>query len=240
MRWLLSSLLLALLLTGSCAANSPAPQRSVSVAQRSAPAAKPPVPAALPDYGGRESPSVLTGVGADAPNPIVQAGRSVLALVVVLGGVVGVITLLKRSGYTGSSPIGLCFLSGLRSVAFQSSRNGEHRNDTVDSKEETGNDTPLMLTQSQALPGGGSVHLLTVNGTTRILVGATAQSVSLIAEWEWEETETEASSKIVPNPVSNRSFSQHLARAGAAPAFQNKLSDLLADTRVQTIENKHA
>lgn len=250
MPWLPSGLFLALLLTGPCLAAPPAaPAKATApaapVSASSAVAAHGSAsPAALPDYGGRDTPGLLAGVGTDAPNPLAQAGRSLLALMVVLGGIIGVVTVLKRSGYTGSGPLGLAFLSGLRALRSAAAPVTEAATpavaDQVTAAAASGSG-PLTLLQSQALPGGGAVHLLSVDGSTRVLVGATAQGVSLLAEWEWEEEEA-APEPTVPAaaaPLTGDSFSQHLIRAGAPPPH-HPLSDLLADTRVRPIGTKRA
>ena len=74
MHWRLSLILGGLLLlTAPVCAAPPAPSPAASS------------PAVIPDYGGRDSAPLETG--ANAPNPAVQAGRALEALVLVLLGV---------------------------------------------------------------------------------------------------------------------------------------------------------
>ncbi len=218
--------LLFLLALGPCAAAPPLPAVSA---------------AAVPDYGGRDAPGLLDGVGTDAPNPAAQAGRSLLALVLVLGGVYGGVTLLKRAGYAGG-PVGVALLSGLRRTPPAPARNVAV---DMDEDADTDEDRPLALIQSQTLPGGGAVHLLCVHGRTLILVGATAQGVSRITEWEWEDDPpAESKSKHAPRPA----FQDYLTSLESSPDRTRVLeripdgclSDLLSARQDRLRENTRA
>ena len=148
-------------------------------------------PAAIPDYGGRESAPL--GTGADAPNPAAQAGRAVEALVLVLVGIGGVIYAMKRFGLvqpgTNGKPARINF-AGLTASARLSAATA----------------SPVTVEASQTLPGGTVLHLVTVRGRT-LLLGATPQSVQTLTEWRdgplEEEDETQA-------------FEAYLSRANAA------------------------
>jgi hypothetical protein len=221
---------LMLVLSVRCMAAS-APAAPAQPARAAAPTA-----VAIPDYGGRDAPGLLSGAGADAPNPLAQAGRSLLALIVVLGGVVGTATLLKRAGYSGG-PVAPALLTGLRKSLPPSAKTG-NAGAAPGPGEQNGQ---MVLVQSQALPGGGAVHLLTVNDRTMLLIGATAQHVTRIAEWEWEPEEEPVAA--VQNTLGRSRFSEHLARADSAPlvsppAVSRRISDLLANGRGRTTEEK--
>ena len=154
-------------------ANTSAPNTSASNA--SAPITAP-VPTTAPDYGGRDAP--LATAGDAAPNPAAQAGRALEALVVVLAGVACVVYVLKRfhlvvpgaggkpariagPGFAAGGPFG-------RSPAV------------------TG-DAGISVVSSQSLPGGAMLHIVQVAGK-RLLIGATAQSVTTLTEWSVSET----------------------------------------------------
>lgn len=148
-------------------------------------------PAAIPDYGGRESAPL--GTGADAPNPAAQAGRAVEALVLVLVGIGGVIYALKRFGLvqpgTNGKPARINF-AGLSAAA----------------RPATGTASPVSVDASQPLPGGAMLHLVTVRGRT-LLLGTTPQSVQTLTKWQDGPLEQEDEAL---------AFEAYLARADAA------------------------
>lgn len=171
-------------------------------------------PAAIPNYGGRDSAPLETG--ANAPNPAAQAGRAVEALVLVLLGVGGVIYAMKRFGLVQpgadgkAARINFAGLSGL----------------TGSSQTASGESSPVTVVASQTLPGGTALHLVTIRGRT-LLLGATPQSVQTLAEWRealQEEDETLA-------------FEAYLARAdadaGKAPDSASPLS--AANARLRSL-----
>ncbi len=198
MRWRPSLILWGLLLTAPvCAAPAPV---------ASAPAAT------IPDYGGRDSAPL--GTGAEAPNPAAQAGRAVEALVLVLLGIGGVVYGLKRFGLVqpgeGGKParINLNALSGRAAVPRAAAEA-----------------SPVVVQATQTLPGGATLHLVTVRGRT-LLLGATPQSVQTLTEWRdgmAEEDETQA-------------FESYLARADAAGETPDPASPLsAANTRLRSL-----
>ncbi len=149
-------------------------------------------PAGIPDYGGRDAPGGLAPASAKEAaagpiNPLAQAGRALEALVIVLLVVVGVVYGLKRLGVVAPTTGGRLRF-GLPAPLS------------------TGADG-LRVVSSQMLAGtpGAAVHLLSVSNRT-LLVGATAQSVTLLAEWESDKAE--------PSPDA---FDAYLARQEIAP-----------------------
>ena len=176
-----------------------------------APPARPPTPpsaASIPDYGGRESGPVA--VGDAAPNPLAQMGRAAEALVIVLAGVVGVVYALKRFGLVtpgeNGKPGRIAWSSLSRVRPPQMS-----------------GDIAVTVLSSQALPGGGMLHVVSVAGRN-LLLGATPQSVSALTEWaSTEETAPEA-----------EGFDEYLSRADAASsgtglaAANSRLRSLMA------------
>ena len=150
--------------------------------------------AAVPDYGGRDSgPLAVSAPSADAaPNPAAQAGRALEALVVVLGGVVGVVFLLKRFDLVRP---------GLNGKAARIAAPAFGR------LPKSGAEGGVAVLSSQTLPGGAMLHVVRVGGKN-VLLAATAQSVTNVAEWSASEAEaTDAGG----------SFDNYLARAEPAP-----------------------
>ena len=152
-------------------------------------------PAAIPDYGGRDSAPLA--VADNAPNPAAQAGRALEALVLVLAGIVGLVYVLKRyglvSGGADGKPARITLAGGLGRMALPSSAAA----------------SPVTVVSSQSLPGGAMLHVVTVSGRT-LLLAATAQSVTSVAEWP---AEAEATPR---NADEASAFEDYLARADAA------------------------
>ena len=177
-------------------------------AQAAPPAGTPaPVSVPAPDYGGRDS-SPLAATGASAPNPAAQAGRALESLVVVLAGVVGVVYVLKRFGLVkpgvNGQPARISGPSFGRS-AIQ------------------GN-TGITVVSSQTLPGGAMLHVVRV-AEKNLLLAATAQAVTTVAEWPAETSET-------PGTIAD--FEDHLNRADPASgiaAANARLRSLLSPTQ---------
>lgn len=168
--------------------------------------ATPPAARTVPDYGGRDAPGGLAPASATEAagplNPLAQAGRALEALVIVLALVVVVVYGLKRLGIVGPVSGGRLHF-GLPPPAVRSSTDG------------------LRVLSSHALPGtpGAAVHLLSVADRT-LLVGATAQSVTLLTEWDAEQAEP-----------STDAFDSYLARQEIAPdVLESTLRD--AEDRV--------
>ena len=140
-----------------------------SGAVQAAPPASTPSPAA-PDYGGRDS--ALPTVGEAAPDPAASAGRAFEALVVVLAGVGGVVYVLKRFNLVKLGADGKT--ARITGPAFGRT--------AVSSAE-----TEVKVVSSQTLPGGALLHVVRIGDRT-LLLGATAQSVTNITEWDTPAT----------------------------------------------------
>ena len=156
-------------------------------------ATKPAAPAAIPDYGGRDSAPLA--VADNAPNPAAQAGRALEALVLVLAGIVGVVYVLKRYGLvsagTDGKPARIMLTNGFGRTASPASPAA----------------SPVTIVSSQPLPGGAMLHVVTVSGRT-LLLAATPQSVTSVAEWPAEASPKDADEAAA--------FEDYLARADAA------------------------
>lgn len=206
------------------------------------PAASPTPPAApisktapLPDYGGRDSAlgSALDNAGA-APtmNPLAQAGRALEALVIVLALVVGGLYGLKRLGVIkadGQSAPGRRWTAVLGAKTTPQSPASDL----------------IAVLGSQTLPNaaGAGLHVVSVAGKT-LLLGATAQTVTLLAELD-------AGEEIVPELESEAdaaAFAAYLQKAGVTPpsagsgreaeqalaAATDRLQSLLARSRKES------
>lgn len=143
-----------------------------SGAVQAAPSAS--APPAAPDYGGRDS--ALPAVGEAAPDPAASAGRAFEALVVVLAGVGGVVYVLKRFNLVKAGAGG----KPARIVGPTFGR-------TASSAE-----SEVKVVSSQTLPGGALLHVVRIGDRT-LLLGATAQSVTNITEWDTPQTADAAS-----------------------------------------------
>ena len=143
----------------------------VSAAAPASPHSTLPATAPLPDYGGRESTPVV--VDEAAPSPLAQMGRATEALVIVLAGIVGAVYALKRFGLVKPGENGKPAKLALENFgAFRRSRGAVM----------TGDDSPVMVLSSQALPGGAMLHVVSIAGKN-LLLGVTPQSVSTLTEW---------------------------------------------------------
>jgi len=140
----------------------------LSGAVQAAPPANTSIPA--PDYGGRDS--ALPAVGEAAPDPAASAGRAFEALVVVLAGVGGVVYVLKRFNLVKIGTDG----KTTRIVGPAFGRT----------------DSEVKVVSSQTLPGGALLHVVRI-GERTLLLGATAQSVTNITEWDTPKTADGAS-----------------------------------------------
>ena len=154
-----------------------------------------PAPAAIPNYGARDS--APPAAGDAAPNsvdggPAAQAGRAVEALVLVLAGIVGVVYALRRFGLVQGGTDGrparivLAGLGRARSAAVGSSS------------------SIVTIESSRTLPGGAMLHVVVVPGRT-LLLAATSHTVTAVAEWP---DGSEAAGDTA-------AFEDYLARAGA-------------------------
>lgn len=172
--------------------------------------------------------------GTATPNPAAQAGRALEALVIVLAGVVGVVSLLKRAGVGSQSS---AVAGGRLLKPFLA---GQARAPVP-----AGAGQALTVVQSQTLPGGATVHLLSVNDKALLLVGATPQNVTLLAEWDPEAV----TPSVAEARAEETAFADYLTRVGVAPetgparaaegrvaATADRLQDLLARSRGRTPE----
>jgi flagellar biogenesis protein FliO len=154
----------------------------------------PPTSAAIPNYGGRDSAPLQPGA---APNsvdggPAAQAGRATEALVLVLAGVVGVVYALKRFGLVQNGADG-------RPARIMLSALGRSRSATAQPAASV-----VTVESSQTLPGGAMLHVVVVPGRT-LLLAATSQAVTAVAEWPDGPEGTEDTA----------AFEAYLARADA-------------------------
>ena len=165
--------------------------------------------APLPDYGGRDAPLMPSdAAGTALPNPLAQAGRALEALVIVLVGVVGVLYLLKRLGVTGTRQSPPELGAGGRSSLFPWGA----KNTRLPATSVAGSPFSLNIVQSQALPGAGgaTLHLLSVNDDTLLLLGATPQGITLLAQWD-DDGEKET---VEEAPAEKAAFDEYLRFAG--------------------------
>ncbi len=210
------------------------PANAQNGARPAPPKASVPRAAAIPDYGGRDSGPLVpmssapvaassdTAVGAAALNPLAQAGRALEALVVVLALVVGGLALLKRSGLLSAEggQAAASFVPGAVAGRLFRLRGPQP------SPAPSAAVKPDMMTLlgSQTLPHapGAGLHVVSVAGRT-LLLGATAQSVTLLAELDadWEPDIDAAPS----------AFADHLRQADPVAATADRLQALLARSR---------
>lgn len=227
MRWPLKPFtlgLLCVLAAGSvCAAptTAPAPAKPSVPAKPSAsitPAKPPvtpkppaPVPTALPDYGGRDSAPIM--VNEAAPNPAAQAGRALLALLIVLAGVIGVVYGLKRFGLVtpgaDGKPARITLPGGFGRTASLAPG-------TVSA--------PVTVLSSQVLPGGAMLHVVSVAGRT-LLLAATSHTVTTVAEWAAEAEPAEEAA----------AFEDYLTRARTGPQPPEPGSLAAANARLRSL-----
>lgn len=163
------------------------PGQAVSAAPKSDP---PPASAAAPDYGGRDS-AMPAAVGDAAPDPAASAGRALEALVVVLAGVAGTVYVLKRFNLVKPGVDGKP--ARLTGPLF--------------GRAAVGTDSPVTVVSSQTLPGGAMLHVVRV-GERTLLLGATAQSIAAITEWDTLSAES---------PTLSDGFEDYLTRADPNP-----------------------
>ena len=130
-------------------------------------------------------------VGDAAPDPAASAGRAVEALVVVLAGVAGTVYVLKRFNLVKPGSGGTARLTG-----------------PVFGRSAGGTDSAVTVVSSQTLPGGAMLHVVRV-GERTLLLGATAQSVTNITEWDTLEVQA---------PTLSDDFEDYLTRADPSPA----------------------
>lgn len=185
--------LFALALGCVCRPGAAAPPAAAPVkeaVQRAAP---------LPDYGGRESAlgsAVDNSGAAPAMNPLAQVGRALEALVIVLALVVGGLYGLKR--------LGVIKADGQSAPGARWSSRPRPRCPAQASPSDW-----IALLDSQTLPNaaGAGLHVVSVAGRT-LLLGATAQAVTLLAELD-------SAQDAVAEP-DDGAFAAYLQKAGVA------------------------
>jgi flagellar biogenesis protein FliO len=157
-----------------------------------------PTAPAIPDYGGRDSEIPLDepkDAGIPTMDPIGQAVRAIEALGIVLAIVVGAVFAIKRSGLvkaTSKSPFQTAVAEAAVNRFIRADRlRGAAVGKPAPTAAAKG---PIELLGSQVLDGGTGVHLVLVKGRT-LLLGASAQAVSVLAEWNDENAPE-------PDPVS--------------------------------------
>lgn len=160
--------------------------------------------APLPDYGGRDSAlgsAIDNSSAVPAMNPLAQVGKALEALVIVLALVVGGLYGLKRLGVIKADGA-IVPRAGWASLLSAKPAPQAPASDLI------------ALLGSQTLPNasGAGLHVVSVAGRT-LLLGATAQSVTLLVELDVGEeslvnTETEADSE---------AFAAYLKQAGVTP-----------------------
>lgn len=164
-----------------------------------------------PDYGGRDSVGAFQNAGTEV-GPAAQGLRALESLVVVLALVAGGVWGAKRLGLVGKDGR-LSFAPGtLRPKHTRTAAQGD----------------PIAVRSSQALPGGGGLHVVTVAGRT-LLLGATAQSVTLLTELNAAES--------VPEDIPDAPFLPLVAKrvaqtsVPAVSAAADRLQTLLSQSR---------
>lgn len=191
----LLTLMLTLGVCRPCSAAPPAPPPTTANVKPAAP---------LPDYGGRDSAlgsAIDTSSAVPAMNPLAQVGKALEALVIVVALVVGGLYGLKRLGVIKADGA-IVPRAGWASLLS-----------AKPTPQATAPDL-IALLGSQTLPNapGAGLHVVSVAGRT-LLLGATAQSVTLLAELDAGEesladTETEAE---------GAAFAVYLQQAGVTP-----------------------
>ena len=218
--------------------------QAVPVPMRPAAAVHKPVPQppaavrALPDYGGRDGIAGTAYAAQSSPalNPLTQAWRAFEALAIVLALVVGGLYGLKRSGILkadGSISAQMPVLAGLPGFL----KAGKPMKSPPPAPLPLGTTQVTWITMigSQALPNtpDASLHLVTLAGKT-LLLGATAQSVSLI-------TELDADWQADPAPTMDTgqmpsSFDGFLTQADQSPLRQSNETELLMNATTMRLQ----
>lgn len=206
---------------------------SAKPARAAAPAVR-----ALPDYGGRDSIAGTSDAAPSVPalNPLAQAWRAFEALAIVLALVVGGLYGLKRLGLlkpdgSVSAPTPLLaalpgFLKGTKPVPTAAA---------AASPTGVPDGSWMSVIGSQALPNahGAALHLVSLGGKT-LLLGTTAQSVTLISELE-------GSAPGEPAPTMDTghapfSFDSVLSQASYAPVRQANETELLMNATTMRLQ----
>ena len=203
----------------------------VARAASSAPSAAPVKASVLPDYGGRDSVGGAVAPGTPL-NPMSQAWRAFEALAIVLAMVIGGLYLLKRSGLIKTDDqLTMKMPAAPKPTAFSISsliRNKAGREKTPDAPAAIANAPWVTLLGSQALPNtaGASLHLVSLGGKT-LLLGATAQSLSLLTELdaEWQ-----------PETESDPEFDAYLSYANDTAAHEPNETELLLSSTTMRLQ----
>lgn len=201
-------------------------------------AAAPAAVRTLPDYGGRDGIAGTTyaAPASSAPNPLAQAWRAFEALVIVLALIVGGLYALRRFGLikpdgsvSGPAPF-LAALPGLLKTINPAKS-------PVPASLPASEASAAWLTMlgSQPLPNaqGASLHLISLGGKT-LLIGATAQSVSLISELD-DDWQAEPALTLETGQMPS-SFDGFLMQADHAPVRQSNETELLMNATTMRLQ----
>ncbi len=181
---------------------------------------------------------------AGSPSPLAQAWRAFEALVIVLALIVGGLYGLKRagiiqgdgaSGAAASAPSTSSFnLSRVLSQALAPKPGAPPLAPAPASSPAAW----LGRLESQPLPGaaGASLHLVSVGGRT-LLLGATAASVSLIAEMEGApQAPFVPGLQAMPEVAAPSGFDAFLAQADAAPRRVPNETEMLLNATTMRLQ----
>lgn len=205
------------------------------------PKPKPVVPApvrTLPDYGGRDGIAGTTYAAQASPalNPLAQAWRAFEALAIVLALVVGGLYGLKHCGLikpdgsvSGPKPL-LTALPGFLKAVMPPKDPAAAPSPAAASPAAW-----ITMLGSQQLPNaqGVSLHLVSLGGKT-LLIGATAQSVSLISELD-DDWQAEPALTLETGQMPS-SFDGFLMQADHAPVRQSNETELLMNATTMRLQ----
>ena len=179
-------------------------------------------PKAIPDYGAKQGVADTTAA-LPAMNPLEQAGRAVVALVIVLAGVVGVVLLLKKLGMGQNGTLSVSAFA--QNFAPKSA---------LSAPAKTG---PQITTlRSQTLPGGATLHLVAVGDRT-LLLASTTQSITLLTEWEDEPAPLTEAIQEAPEKAAFAALLAKVAQA-PAPAVTGSLSETTQRLRARLAQSQ--
>lgn len=200
--------------------------------------APPPAVRTLPDYGGRDGITGAASASQSSPalNPLAQAWRAFEALAIVLALVVGGLYGLKRSGMLKSDGSVSGPMPLLAAVpGFLKTINPAKSPVPALNPAEASPSPWVTMIGSQSLPNtqGASLHLVSVGGKT-LLLGATAQSVSLITE-----VDAARQDEYVPAMDTGQmpsSFDGFLIQADQSPLRQSNETELLMSATTMRLQ----
>jgi hypothetical protein len=127
--------------------------------------------------------------GSASIDPVGQAERAVESLVIVLVLVVGVVFAIKRSGLLKNAPpaqTGQFRTAVVNAAANRFARPGKPLRAPMTAKPHASSPATkdsIRVLRSEALDENTRLHLVCVNGKT-LLLGASAQAVGVLAQWD--------------------------------------------------------